>query len=80
MNAQEILHDQIQLDFCTDLLSALSLGGGINDQLSSELGKLSNKKSYLVEQLKKLWEDRGSVGFFPPSKVIELNLELYVKL
>ena len=53
MNAQEILQDQIQLDFRMDLLNALCLGGGINDQVSSELGKLSNKKMYLVEKLKK---------------------------
>ena len=80
MNAQDILQDQIQLDFRTDILNALTVGGGINDQVSSELSKLSIRKSYLVQELKKEWEDRGSSTFFPPSKIIEINLAHYVKL
>ena len=80
MNAQEILQDQIQLDFRSDILNALTVGGDINDQVSTELSKLSNRESYLVQELKKECEDRGSSTFFPPSKIIEINLAHYVKL
>ena len=54
MNAQDILQDQIQLDFRADILNALTVGGGINDRVSAELSKLSNKKSHLINQLKKI--------------------------
>ena len=80
MNAQEILQNQIQLDFRSDIINALMVGDGINAQVSSELNKLTNNKSYLVQQLRKEWDDRGSAAFFPPSKIIEINLARYVKL
>ena len=37
MNKQEILQNQIQLDFLTDILNALTVGGGINAQVSTEI-------------------------------------------
>ena len=43
MIAQEILQNQIELDFRSDILDALMVGGGINAQVSSELSKLTNK-------------------------------------
>ena len=80
MNAQDILQDQIQLDFRTDILNALTVGGGINDRVSSELSKLSNRKSHLVQQLRKDLEDRTSSTFLPPTKIIKINLAHYTKL
>ena len=80
MNAQDILQDQIQLDFRADILNALTIDGGINDRVSTELSKLSNKKSHLINQLKKEWEDRAASTFLPPAKIIEINLAHQAKL
>ena len=80
MNAQEILQRQIQLNFRSDIINALTVGDGINAEVSSELNKLTSKKSYLIQQLRNQWDDRGTAAFFPPSKIIEINLAHYVKL
>ena len=80
MNAQEILQSQIQLDFRSDIISALTIRDGINPQVSSELNKLTSKKSYLIQQLRNQWDNRGTAAFFPPSKIFEINLAHYVKL
>ena len=68
MNAQDILQDQIQFDFRADILNALTIGGGINDRVSAELSKLSNKKSHLINQLKKRVGRQGCVYFSPTCK------------
>ena len=80
MNAQEILQSQIQLDFRSDIISALTTGDGINPQVSTELNKLTSKKSYLIQQLGNQWVNRGMATFFPPSKIFEINLAHFVKL
>ena len=59
MNAQEILQSQIQLDFCSDIINALTVGDGINAEVSSESNKLTSKKSHLIQQLRNQWDDRG---------------------
>ena len=80
MNAQEILRNQIQLDFSSDIINALTVGDGINAEVSSELNKLTSKKSFLIQQLRNQWDDRGTTAFFPPLKIIEINLAHYVKV
>ena len=69
MNAQEILQSQIQLDFRSDIINALTVGDGKNAEVSSEMNKLTSKKSYLIQQLRNQWDNRGTVAFFPPSKI-----------
>ena len=44
MNAQEILQSQLQSDFKNDIVSALTVNGGINQEVSTELQKLTSKK------------------------------------
>ena len=80
MNAQEILQSQIQLDFRSDISNALTIRDGINAQVSTELNKLTSKKSYLIQQLRNQWDNRGTVSFFPPSTIFVINLAHYVKL
>ena len=63
MNAQEILQSQIQLDFRSDIISALTSGDGINPQVSTEWNKLTSKKSYLIQQLRNQWDNRGTAAF-----------------
>ena len=55
MNAQEILQDQFQLDFKTDLPDALNVGGGIYAHVSNELGKLTNKLRLSWAKLSHHW-------------------------
>ena len=52
MNPSKILNEQFQLDFKSDLLSALNAAGTLDAQVVSELGKLTNKKTFLVTELK----------------------------
>ena len=75
MNPSEILNPQCQLDFKTDLLNALNVAGTLDAQVVTELGKLSNKKTFLVTELKQAWEDRGTLSYYTPAKIIEMNLE-----
>ena len=75
MNPSDILNQQFQLDFKSDLLSALNAAGTLDAQVVTELGKLSDKKTFLVAELKKAWEDRGTLGYYTPAKIIEMNLE-----
>ena len=72
MKAQEILQSQIQLDFRNDIIGALTSNGGINQQVSTELTKLTSKKSFLIQQLRDLCLNRGTANFFPLSKVLDI--------
>ena len=46
MNPTEIINQQCQQDFKTDLLNALNVAGTLNAQVVTELGKLSNKNPF----------------------------------
>ena len=71
---------RLQLDFRNDIIGAHTTGDGINPQVSTELNKLTSKKSYLIQQLRNQWVNRGTATFFPPSKICEINLAHFVKL
>ena len=71
---------KLQLDFRNDIIGALTTGDGINPQVSTELNKLTSKKSYLIQQLRNQWDNRGTAAFFPPCKIFEINLAHFVKL
>ena len=80
MNAQEILQSQLQSDFRNDIVAALTVNGGINQDVSTELHKLTSKKSFIINQLRDLWLNRGTANFLPPSKTYEINLGHIAKL
>ena len=80
MNAQEILQSQLQSDFRNDIVAALTVNGGINQDVSTELHKLTSKKSFIINQLRDLWLNKGTANFLPPSKIYEINLGHIAKL
>ena len=53
MDPAEILNQQCQQDFETDLLNALNVAGTLNPQVVTELGKLSNKKTFFGNRAQK---------------------------
>ena len=80
MNAQEILQSQLQADFHNNIIGALTVNGGINQEVSTELHKLTSKKSFIIQQLRDLWLNRGTTNFLPPFKIYEINLGHIAKL
>ena len=80
MNAQEILQSQLQSDFKNDIVSALTVNGGINQEVSTELQKLTSKKNFIINELRDLWLNRGTANYLPPSTIYEINLGHIAKL
>ena len=80
MNAQEILQSQRQSDFRNNIVSAHTVNGGINQEVSTELHKLTSKKNFIINELRDLWLNRGTANFLPPSKIYEINLGHIAKL
>ena len=72
MNAQKVLQSQLQSDFHNNIVSALTVNGGINQAVSTELHKLTSKKSFIINDLRDLWLNRGTANFLPPSKIYEI--------
>ena len=75
MDPSELLNQQYQLDFKSVLIQALNVSNTLGDEVKSELGKLTGKKIFLLDELKKAWNNRKAGTYFTTGKIIEINLE-----
>ena len=46
MDPLELLNQQFELDFKSDLIQALNVSNTLGDEVKSELGKLTGKKNF----------------------------------
>ena len=81
MDAASILSQVDQEQFKQEVISALTSGAQpLDPNVTTALNKLSKKKSFKLDELRALFNDRGHQNYFEPNEIIESVIEQRKKI